>query len=131
MHERTVGDKCYRHLDCMQILNKLHKVGPGSGLSSSIIHQTQYLDTLSKTIFPLLCGKIGSLGKSYLLLLLGIAERTHRTVKIAVVRHTKNCNNRTPPSKRHICPHLLISFILRIVSTTYDSCGICYFKQFP
>ena len=98
MQERTIGDKRYRHLDSVQIINKLHKVGPASGLASFYYTPNTIFGHLVKDHLPLLCSKIGSLGKRYLPFLLGIAERTHWTVKIAVMSHAENCNNRTTPS---------------------------------
>src|ERR671915_196766 len=98
MQERTVGDKRYGHLDSVQITNKLHKVGPASGLAPFYYTPYTIFRNLVNDHLPLLRCKIGSFGKRYLPLLLGIAERTHWTIKIAVVSHAENCNNRTPPS---------------------------------
>jgi len=106
MQERTIGDKRYGHLDSVQVINKLHKVGPASGLASFYYAPNTIFRHLVKDHLPLLRSKIGSLGKRYLPLLLGIAERTHWTVKITVVSHAENCDNWTTPSQRHICTPL-------------------------
>src|SRR5688500_12459461 len=84
------------------MLNKLHKVRSARRLSTFYYTPDTIFRHLVKDHLPLLCRKIRGLGERYLPFLVGITEGTHRTVKIAIVSHTKHCHNRTPPPKCHI-----------------------------
>ena len=103
MQERAICDKCYGHLNVVQILYKLHKIRPTSGFSPFYYAPDTIFRYLVKDSLPLLCGKIGGLGDHSLSFLVRITERTHGTIKIAVVCHTEYCHNRTPPTQCHIC----------------------------
>lgn len=131
MQERAVGDKRYRNLDVIQILNKLHKVRSARGLSAFYYAPDTIFRHLVKDHLPLLCRKIRGLGESHLPFLVGIAEGTHRTVKIAVVSHAEHCHNRTPPPKCHIrTPFADEPDSAYSVDQCMTFAGVVTFKQF-
>ena len=102
VQERAVRDECYRHLKAVEVSYEFHKVGSASGLASLYYGPNATLRDLVKYRLPLVSCEIAGANELHLGLLVGIAEGTHRAVKVAIVRHAKHCNDWPPPPNRPV-----------------------------
>ena len=64
---------------------------------------TIVLETLSKTNLPLVRSEIVAPGQLDLSFLVRIAKGAHRAIKVAIVSHTKDCNDGPAPADRPVC----------------------------